>query len=251
MAKPNQRTHKPYRRRALGPVHWFVIVVVIAIGALAIIYREAWLTKVVQQDSGFNIPFKSAQEDEKVPSNLQNNISRFFAGIRSSDSFMEEPLSPYVILLEQTDIQLPDILAHLRGEVTEAGLEPLPRFWTGSRDEHWFMPEETIKNRLEAIAIAEGMTFIWWLRQDYIVKSPFSVDANFVDLVNEVAITVNDDYQGSVEAFICLPHRAVIIIEHQAIPPLPKDCWKAAKLHQRDAVIKREGLPNLRVKEPE
>lgn len=249
MVRPKQHSQKQPKKRALGPVHWLVILTVIGIGALAIIFRESWLTKSVQQDSGFNIPFKTAQEDAQVPRNLQNNISRFFAGIRSSDTPMEETLSPYVILLEQTDIQLPDILAHLRTEVADAGLSPLPKRWTGSRDEHWFMPDETIKNRLEQIAVAEGMTFIWWLRQDYVVKSPFSVDANFVDLVNEVAITVNDDYQGSVEAFICLPHRAIIIIESQAIPPLPKECWQAAKLHQEDAVIKREGLPNLRIKE--
>lgn len=248
MRKPARAQQKKAPQRALAARHWVFIVIVIALGAAAIFYRDWILNVQLNNSDGFTIAIKERQAKQENPDNLQNSISRFFAGIRSGSNPLEEELSPYVIELEKTPIPLAQVLSHLQQEVKQSNLSALPDHWQGSRDEHWFMTDETIKQRLEEIAVAENMTFIWWLQRDYIVKSPFSIDAHFVELVNEVAITVNDDYQDQVTAFICFPHRAVIIIERPPNTHLPEACMSVESLHQEDAPIKREGLPNLQIK---
>lgn len=248
MRKPVRAQKKKAPQRALAARHWVIIIIVIGLGAAAIFYRDWILNVQLNNSDGFQIAIKEREAKQQNPDNLQNSISRFFAGIRSGSAPLEDELSPYVIELEKTPIPLTQVLSHLEQEVNSSNLEALPDNWKGSRDEHWFMTDETIKQRLEQIAVAENMTFIWWLQRDYIVKSPFSIDAHFVELVNEVAITVNDDYQDQVMPYICFPHRAVIIIERPPTIELPEACMSVESLHQKNAPIKREGLPNLQIK---
>ena len=239
-------TREPKPSKALTRRTWLVIASVIALGALTIFFREQ-LFNSNQQDRnilGKGFAVRSSDRETKFDSSLQNSMSRFFSGIQTNTSPIEDDTSPYVIELQKTPVPLNEVLMRLAQEVASNN-KPLPADWQGQNDEHWFMPDETIKQRLEEIALAENMTFIWWLDRDYIVKSPFQVKADFVGLAREVAITVNDDYQGNVAAFICSEQRALLISEaavdatHNCQPVIPT---QTAKEPDPDA------LPNLQLK---
>jgi len=243
------RPSKPPMRLSIGA--WFAIATVVAAGIAVIVWQLNELPEA-DREKPFNIGFaKPSTVRERGFDNLQNSISRFFTGMRTSTKPIEDELSPYVIALETTPFPLSEVLAELANEKQQAGITPLASTWTGSLDEHWFMPDETLKGRLETLAIAEGLTFIWWLDRDYIVKSPFSVKGHFVDLVNEVAATINADYDTDVHGFLCVAQHAIIMIKKEFERLVEDDCLtlRDDESQPLDAnPLDADELPNLRLK---
>lgn len=235
-----------------GLAQGLVVLLVLIVASALIFYMYHAPTKRPRgsSDNGntFDVPWKRLQvQESNIPDNLQNSITRFFHTIRSQSEPLTDEASPYVIELDKTPIELLDVLNHLALEQQIQQQAPLPPDWRGAQEFHQFSSGETVKTRLEEIALAQNVHFIWWLDRDYVVKSSFSSNGDFLALVSKVARTVNDDYQGQVAAYICYPQHALLLVTEQLQSMVPNDCQLIDVMRQPDV----DGPPNLQQQAPQ
>lgn len=244
--------HLQQLRHQRGLAQSLVVLLVLIVASALIVYMYHAPTKRPRgsSDNGntFAVPWKQLQvQESNIPDNLQNSITRFFHTIRTQSEPLTDESSPYVIELDKTPIELLDVLSHLAIEQQVQQQAPLPPDWRGAVEFHQFNTGETVKTRLEEIALAQNVHFIWWLDRDYVIKSSFSSNGDFLALVSKVARTVNDDYQSQVNAYICYPQHALLLVTEALHSMVPNDCQRIDIMRQPDV----DSLPNLQQRLPE
>ncbi|EKE83699.1 TcpQ domain-containing protein [Idiomarina xiamenensis] len=246
---PRSRSTKRQQppKKALNGTHWFLILFIVLIGGLLLFFREQLFTgyNTGNTVTGSGFAKRSAFQQTSID-NMQNNISRFFAGITSSLFPGDHEDSIYVIELTRSNKSLGQVLANLTSD------NPLVGDWRGERDQFWFMENDTVKQRLESIARQRDINFIWWLDRDYVVKSAFQIDDTFTGAIDRVARTVNHDFMDNINAYLCSTQRALVISDEQAAEQLPSNCYAVGQAANAntdtdvDEQTDEQPLPNLR-----
>jgi len=102
---------------------------------------------------------------------------------------------------------------------------PLRKNWTGTKTPRPFRTGETILQKLSQYAKEDGLSIIWWLNRDFLVKSPFRVNKNVLQTAYQLAKSVEGHFQNGVEVFFCYQQRTIVVID-EAIPYLNEECNK-------------------------
>ena len=89
--------------------------------------------------------------------------------------------------------------------------------WVGERKNRRFVKGDTLRERMQEIAIEENMHLIWWLERDFIVKLPFRVEETTVGTLYKMSTAIDSDFERDVFAFFCSAQRTLVVtdvVEH-------------------------------------
>lgn len=89
----------------------------------------------------------------------------------------------------------------------------MPLNWSGEVGPRRFQPDSTLRTVLTQYANNEGVTLLWYLDKDYVVKDHFRIDSSFNSALYRVSRSINDDFSNEVYAFFCPKQRAAVITE--------------------------------------
>jgi len=134
-------------------------------------------------------------------------LSRFYASIRDRITVNKDN-DKFVIELEKPDLSL-DRALNQRSFV----VEPMPLNWSGEVGPRRFQRDSTLRTVLTQYANNEGITLMWYLNKDYVIKDHFRIDSSFNSALYRVSRSINDDFSNEVYAFFCPKQRAAVITE--------------------------------------
>lgn len=137
---------------------------------------------------------------------MADGVAKFYATFRQSFAPGQEKLDDYTIKLPEPEQSLTAQLQQRQDKV-----QPADRNWRGEAKRRSFKENDTIRSALSSFAEEEGMELIWNLKYDYIIKHHFVERVNLKQLINKVATTVNNDYDGQVKTYFCPQERALIV----------------------------------------
>lgn len=132
-------------------------------------------------------------------------LSRFYASIRDQVSINKDR-EKFVLDLDTPELSL-DRALNQRTRI----VEPMPDGWRGEKAPRRFQSGSTLKGVLELQAKNEGITLLWYLDKDFVVKDNFRIDSNFTSALYQVSRSINDDFENEVYAYFCPKQRAAVI----------------------------------------
>lgn len=100
---------------------------------------------------------------------------------------------------------------------------PLRKNWTGTKAARPFRLGETILQKLSQYAKEDGLSVVWWLNRDFMVKSPFRVNKDVLQTAYQLAKSVEGHFQQGIEVFFCYQQRTIVVID-EVIPYLEEEC---------------------------
>ncbi|CUS48507.1 MAG: Toxin co-regulated pilus biosynthesis protein Q [Idiomarinaceae bacterium HL-53] len=178
--------------------------------------------------------------------NLQDEISRFFGGVRET-AWGRGVDEERVIELEEDTRPLPDIMEQ-RARSTG---NPIDTSWRGEVKTRWFMAEETLKSNVERFANEEDMELIWRLPNDYKVSSAFQVHSDLINTVDRLARSLNSEHPDDIQAFLCPRQRIILLSGNADYEQVSNHCYtmeqlqtieREAKAQEEDNQLQRRGL---------
>lgn len=144
----------------------------------------------------------------KTQNKAAENLSKFYAGIKSA-IFSKDPVSKNVIILIDTKDELENTLKNLRAETLKS---PKPdRRLKGKQA--LFRQGQTVKTELEKFAQQEQLTIVWTLPRDYVIKADFIVSGDIIAISSKIAGTVKSDFMNTVSGFFCESSQAIVITD--------------------------------------
>lgn len=105
---------------------------------------------------------------------------------------------------------------------------PLRKTWQSARVARPFRLGETILQKLTEYAKEEGLSIIWWLNRDFLVKSPFRVKKTISRTAFQLAKSVEGHFQNGVNVFFCYQQRTIVVID-EPISYLVDECLLVEK----------------------
>lgn len=152
---------------------------------------------------------EAANDPNRSKHEMADGVAKFYATFRKS--FMDDATQ-----LDEYTIQLPKEIDSVTDKLQSRSLQvkPVEQSWKGENKRRSFEENSTIKTALEKFGDAEGVQVIWDLKYDYIIKNHFVESANFKELIDKMARTVNNDYDGHARGYLCPSARAVVITDN-------------------------------------
>lgn len=157
------------------------------------------------QDRASNAP-RPAGAKEKT--DISKSMTSFYSEYRlSSNKPHKDDLGDFVMKLNNAD-QAP---LNDRLEAMESNQKPVSGRWVGEHKYRTFIAGTTLREAISSYAQEEGMQVIWELNQDFIVKSQFQMDDTIVGSLHTIAKTVDSNFDGLVQAYVCPRTRSLVI----------------------------------------
>lgn len=149
----------------------------------------------------------SALNYQQTTNAAAEGLSRFYASIRDRITVNKDN-DKFVIQLDKPDLSL-DRALNQRSFVAE----PMPLNWNGEVGPRRFQRDSTLRTVLTQYANNEGVTLLWYLDKDYVIKDHFRIDSSFNSALYRVSRSINDDFVNEVYAYFCPKQRAAVITE--------------------------------------
>ncbi|XQW84187.1 TcpQ domain-containing protein [Thalassotalea piscium] len=135
-------------------------------------------------------------------------LSRFYASLRGTDEDSGPRVKNNVVYLPEPEGDLIDILI-AKKMVTR----PLRRNWRSNSKNAAFRVGFTLNQKLTEYAKESGLDVIWWLDKDFLVKDPFRIDKDIVQMTYQISKAIEGHFPNGIKAYFCNQHRTLIITE--------------------------------------
>ncbi|MBF7072140.1 TcpQ domain-containing protein [Glaciecola sp. MH2013] len=190
-----------------------------ALLALVVLLAALFVLRYNPEESQQSI--KSSGQDSDTRETIEDNVSRFYQEFRmSSRDPIKEQFGDYVVPLEVNELSQTEQLADM----------PTPtkipsENWQGELKYRAFAKGNTIMVEAIKYAEEEGMTLMWDLNQDFIIRQRFLTENTFLGSLNDVAGAIDANFIPKVDVYFCNRKRTVIITE-QADSFVMENCKK-------------------------
>ena len=173
-------------------------------------------TDIVEPD--VNTPIKKKPKPKiKHKNAAAEGLSRFYASLNPDDTKGPKIVNGTVFLPDPVgDLEK---IMRARRQVTRA----LPKKWNGTRKNRPFRKGETLYQKLTQYAQEDGLQVIWRLNKDLVVKVPFRINKNILQIANKIGQSLNGHFPGGVSTYFCYKHRALVLMEYHN-KYLDKEC---------------------------
>ncbi|CAM4050334.1 TcpQ domain-containing protein [Pseudoalteromonas byunsanensis] len=135
-------------------------------------------------------------------------FSQFYESFRNRTSSRDTERAKFVIELGSPSFRLDEALKD-----RERAVKPSSQRWTGEYEPRRFESGDTLRGVLSEYARREDIELFWYLDKDYVVKTNFRVDSNFLSALYQVGRAINDDFEYEIYTFFCYRQRAAVITE--------------------------------------
>ncbi|GBL04265.1 TcpQ domain-containing protein [Glaciecola sp. KUL10] len=175
-----------------------ILGVIVILGAIVVIQYDP---SVSEQSIA-----SSAQSPEERD-NIRDNLSDFYEEFRiSSRDPITELYGDYVIPLETPSESVAQTLIKM-GNVSF----PPQENWTGEQKVRAFPKDSTLRTEALKYVEEEGLTLIWDLNQDFIIRHRFQSYNTLSGTIDEIRGAVDSNFPQRVLVFLCLRKRALVI----------------------------------------
>ncbi|MFC3120853.1 TcpQ domain-containing protein [Agaribacter flavus] len=141
---------------------------------------------------------------------LQESVSRFYSEFRlSSRDPIKEKYGDYVVPIEKSSAP---IEAQIQA-VTKVNFPPLDN-WEGDYKQRAFGEGSTLKAEAEQHAINNGMTLIWDLDQDFVIKKRFVSENSVAGMLYEIAGAIDANFPADLKVYFCGKKRTLVITDN-------------------------------------
>ena len=149
----------------------------------------------------------SANSDK--PKSMAENVSRFYSEFRaSSRDPIEEKYGEFVVLLEKEDRSIEELVA----DVDSVSFAEMSN-WQGEFKQRAFSKGSTIMAEAEKHVGNGGLTLVWALNQDFVIRHRFVSENTLAGMLSEVASAIDANFIHTVQVFYCEKKRAMIITD--------------------------------------
>lgn len=144
-------------------------------------------------------------------------FSRFYANFRNTLQQGSNRSDFIITLPDSSDELVPQL--RRRAQQVLAG-DPN---WRGPVMRRRFHAGDTVKQILGQYAQQEGLVLFWTLPRDYVIKQFFETNGSLIESMQELAVTINPDFQLQVSAWYC-PRSLALVITNLNDPYLQENC---------------------------
>ncbi len=149
-------------------------------------------------------------------------LSQFYESIKKNE-MVDDKRAEFVLNVKVPEQSIEQALKSTPNLSTEVAEN-----WQGASKSRRFEPGTTLKSAMEQYAKEEGITFLWYLDKDYVVKHNFRVNDNFVSTLYQVGQAINSDFEFDVKAYFC-PSQKTAVITDKPTPFVRDNCVEAQK----------------------
>ena len=135
-------------------------------------------------------------------------LSRFYANLRGTDEDDGPRIKNNIVYLPEPQGDLVDILI-AKAMVTR----PLRSNWRSNKKNAAFRLGFTLNQKLSEYVKESGLELIWWLDKDFLVKDPFRINKDIIQMTLQISKAVAGHFPNGVDAYFCNKHRTLIITE--------------------------------------
>lgn len=166
-----------------------------------------------------------------VPSPAENNqaakgFSDFYAKVRNSlDLEKDESRQKFVLNIPEPEQSLEEVLS-----ARDTGDVSLPKRWRGRFQSRRFRTGETLKSKLEEFAKEEGVTLLWWLPRDYVIKHPFQIEETVMGTAYKISKAIDSEFEKDLLVYFC-PEQRALVMAQQANDMLRNRCQLTTKAY--------------------
>lgn len=179
---------------------------------------EEILADKEQADESVHVPEEQPVVAKKRTNAAAEGLSRFYANLRGTDEDSGPRVKNNIVYLPEPKGDLVDILI-AKKMVTR----PLRSNWRSSDKNAAFRIGYTLNQKLTEYAKETGLDVIWWLDKDFLVKDPFRINKDIVQMTYQISRAVAGHFPNGVKAYFCNQHRTLIITE-QDYEYLDEEC---------------------------
>ncbi|GLR70952.1 TcpQ domain-containing protein [Agaribacter marinus] len=152
----------------------------------------------------------SAPKTRPSSNSLQDSVSRFYSKFRqTSRDPIKEKYGDYVIPNEKDDTPIDQQIK----SVTKVNFPPLDN-WEGAYKQRAFGSGSTLKKEAKQHAMDGGMTLIWDLNQDFVIKKRFTSENSVAGMLYEIAGAIDANFEKQVRVYFCGKKRTIIITDN-------------------------------------
>jgi hypothetical protein len=175
-----------------------VLGVVVIVGAIVVIHYDPTVSEQT---------ISSSAQSPEQRDNIRDNLSDFYEEFRiSSRDPITELYGDYVIPLETPNETVAQKLIKM-GNVSF----PPQENWTGEQKVRPFPKDSTLRTEALKYVEEEGLTLIWDLNQDFIIRHRFQSYNTLSGTMDEIRGAVDSNFPERVLVFLCHRKRALII----------------------------------------
>lgn len=146
-------------------------------------------------------------------------LSRFYANLHGDMNGKGPKIRNNIVYLPDPKGDLVKIL-----QAREVVVRPYKKTWQGRKESRPFRKGETLNQKLSEYSDQDGISLIWWLNRDYVIKDPFRIEKTLLKTSIDVAKAVEGHFQSGLSIFFCNRQRAIVIIESAPHPYLDDEC---------------------------
>lgn len=158
---------------------------------------------------------ETLHDNSEIPTVTENEknaaaagLSRFYANLRGTDEESGPRVKNNIVYLPEPKGDLVDILI-AKKMVTR----PLRSNWRSSEKNAAFRIGFTLNQKLSEYAEESGLDVIWWLDKDFLIKDPFRINKDIVQMTYQVSQAIQGHFPNGVKAYFCNQHRTLIVTE--------------------------------------
>ncbi|GHE84279.1 TcpQ domain-containing protein [Thalassotalea profundi] len=169
---------------------------------------EEVLADKAQADESLHNEAEEPEIIKKQKNAAAEGLSRFYANLRGTDEESGPRVKNNVVYLPEPKGDLVDILI-AKKMVTR----PLRSNWRSNNKNAAFRVGFTLNQKLSEYAQESGLEVIWWLDKDFLVKDPFRINKDIVQMTYQISQAIQGHFEEGIKAYFCNQHRTLIITE--------------------------------------
>ncbi len=152
---------------------------------------------------------QSSGQSSEASGSIEENLSRFYEkfSLTSKDPIKEE-FGDYVLPLVVSDASQTQQLVAITAIAT-----PPEENWEGEYKFRSFAKGTTIRIEAMKYAEQEGMTLLWDLNQDFIIRHRFLSENSLLGTLDEMAGAIDANFSPEVNVYFCNQKRTIVIAE--------------------------------------
>jgi hypothetical protein len=173
--------------------------------ALLVILAAIFVLRYNPEDNDSSI--QSSGQDSETRNSVADNVTRFYEEFRvSSRDPIQEQYGDYVLPLEMPEESQQEQLTALPSPTKIRGDN-----WAGEYKFRAFPKQSTIKTEALRLAEEEGVTLLWDLDQDFVIRQRFLTESTYLDSLEDVAGAIDANFIPKVDIYFCNKKNAVVI----------------------------------------
>ncbi|WP_448569290.1 TcpQ domain-containing protein [Thalassotalea ganghwensis] len=169
---------------------------------------EEKLADKAQADEELHMQREEASVTEKSKNAAAEGLSRFYANLRGTDDETGPRVKNNIVYLPEPRGDLVEML-----KAKQMVTRPLRSNWRSSTKNAPFRPGFTLNQKLSEYAEESGLEVIWWLDKDFLIKDPFRINKDIVQMAYQIGKGIEGHFPNGLRSYFCYKHRSIVLTE--------------------------------------